>query len=726
MQTEVTQFYEDLSTIYLAADRRREDRAREFRTKLEKVLKVIVNTDAPLLELCNQYYQFHGQRGLKDLTHTLRKSLNDIVHGSVDSINQDELDTIYQDLIRSIHSGTRIIPPVNVLRTINMHSDSILDELNERQKAAVLLVNPIVFVNAGPGTGKTHLIVHKIYHTVIHAQGEEAIVALSYTNAAANELQTKIFRNSLFDKGKKYTMASGTIHSYLYRTLREFALFANSDAFNFILLDEEEFEFFAEEAMNTLQVSCTKKEVVDFFMGKPVNTLDESIMSSLKDYKTKFKVISFRDLHTIFLRELNTNNVFAAWYKSKVTLLVVDEAQDLTAMDFKLFELIIAHTACKVFLVGDPRQSIFRFNDGSYAHLQAFLSNYPNQWAEAVLDQSYRCPKSVFDKANNLSFLDCVNYPMHSEKDATYDEIQYFEHTNEEAAFITQKIHELKNFRDIAVISPSLKSLITLARLLNDQQIPFKATGGRHYLKKHIRFCFHLLNVLRDASNAYSWKFLYNRLSPANQRGETDVYYSNEVLKYLSGTEIKRAFSGTNEKTMSTPLILTYLLSEQDTALFAAYFRMEAAAWRTDIEALISMANESDSTNDFQMKFSLGRERFARFFDKDFDVESVCEDLSNAVTLSTIHSAKGLQWKHVIIPGLAEGLLPNPYFCEPRSKPQEEWRLLYNDERKKLYVALTRAELSLLITVPRSYSNQGGTWECRQSRFLEEMGVSSF
>lgn len=141
----------------------------------------------------------------------------------------------------------------------------------------------------------------------------------------------------------------------------------------------------------------------------------------------------------------------------------------------------------------------------------------------------------------------------------------------------------------------------------------------------------------------------------------------------------------------------------------------------SDIEKLINISRSSLTNEDFLTTFALNKDPFKIFYKKDLEIESLIDDPNNAITLSTIHSAKGLEWKNVIIPGLADGIFPNPYFCEVQNNPQKT-QSNYNDDFKKLYVAMSRTEENLVITYPLAYDNKyGRTFRVYKSRFLNKI-----
>jgi DNA helicase-2/ATP-dependent DNA helicase PcrA len=142
-----------------------------------------------------------------------------------------------------------------------------------------------------------------------------------------------------------------------------------------------------------------------------------------------------------------------------------------------------------------------------------------------------------------------------------------------------------------------------------------------------------------------------------------------------------------------------------------------------DIQKLMNIAQSYIKIDSFLNAVALNKDKFRTFYKKDLEIESLNKTSKDAVTLSTIHSAKGLVWRNVIIPGLSDGLFPNPFFCEFPQDP-EKTRNKYNENLKTLYVAITRSSKRLILIYPLGYDNQyGKTFNVNKSRFLKKIGL---
>lgn len=724
MNDEITKFYNDITDIYCDTKRMPIDKTRAFRPQFESFIEYFTNSTGTLNDLLKDFYKIHQLKVVNDLSHTLKNRLNVLTHEKDIISSPDEIKLFYESLIRIIYIATKVAPPKRTLQFLNIDQDQLLNQLNKNQKLAVLENKRIVFVNAGPGTGKTHLLVNKIYHYINNSDSIENIVALSYTNTSALELQYRLSEKVFYSVYKDYNILSGTIHSFALKTLRSYAKIIHSTDYDYTILDEDEIDFFAEEIRLILGeqyrtediLTILKSDLQDSFIPKP-------LIDKVNTIKKKYKFIGFRDILLNFQNEIQNNPDFVEWLKSQITFILVDEAQDLTKLEYDILDLLIEKTDIKLFLVGDPRQNIFGFNGGSYKHLDAFLNKYKSLYSEMVLDISYRCPKEILEKLNKFEFRDCTNYPIDSQKKGDIKIIE-FHNKRDESIGIIDLVKQIDDNKNTAILFTSLKYFDLIAKELNNAKIPFVSVGGRRYLKKYIRLIFHFLNLINNNSNVFSWKYIVKHFA-------LDIKSNNEVI---SSSEMYRSFRNqvTNpeiteeqiEKLFAVKLPIdgiSLIFQIFGDLIYRSNKNYDAAEIKTDIDNLINISKASLTIDDFLTSFALNKELFKIFYKKDLEIQSEINDPNNAITLSTIHSAKGLEWKNVIITGLSDGIFPNPYFCEVQDNP-EKTQNNYNDDFKKLYVAMSRAVKNLILTYPLKYDNQyGRTFRVYKSRFLKKI-----
>ena len=503
MQEVINKFYTDITDIYCDSVRNPVDKAFAFRQEFEQFIKYYANSNGNLNEMLKDFYKIHQLKEVNDISHVLKNKLNKIAHKEY-LPDQEDIKLYFETLIRIIYIGTKIKPPQRTIHFLDTQKSHLLDKLNEKQRLAVLENKRIVFVNAGPGTGKTHLLVNKIFHQIISSDSIENIVALSYTNTSALELQVRLSEKVFYSDYKEHNIFSGTIHSFAFKSLRSFAKTINSKDFDYTILDEDEIEFFAEEIAIMLGVSFGSSQILSILKSNLTDSfIPKELIEKVSVIKEKYRLIGFKDILLNFQKEIKSNPDFVTWLKSKVSFILVDEAQDLTKLEYDILELLIEKSEIKLFLVGDPRQNIFGFNGGSFEHLDDFLKRHDNISTEMVLDISYRCPNIVFQNLNKFQFIDCKNYPINSEKSGSFT-IKEFNHKLQESQGIIEIIKGINDNQNTAILFTSLKYFDILAQDLNNSKIPFKSVGGRSFLKKYIRLTLHFISLINDNSNVFS------------------------------------------------------------------------------------------------------------------------------------------------------------------------------------------------------------------------------
>ena len=580
--------------------------------------------------------------------------------------------------------------------------DGYLAGLNEQQLDAVLCPADIVFVSAGPGTGKTHMLTSKLVHTVMSSDRPQSIVALSYTNSAAQQLGDRFNRNLPESGiGREYSIFNGTIHAYCYRMIRSYY-----EEFNHIILDDEELWELAEEIRSNMKNPVSSEKIVSC-LRSDLRNVPQDLYDVICQIKEALQVISIQDILVIFLNALETDGDFQSWIRDKVTVIAVDEAQDLTELNYLILDRMISIIpSLKVFLVGDPRQNIFEFNGGSYRNLHDFLSRHPDHQLK-TLTITYRCAKVIVDYVNTFRFSDCGNdqlLPIKEESGSLQIERAFSE--EEEAGRVIKEVVKAGALINSAVICNNLKYLKVLTDLLIERGIPYKVLGGRKLLKKHIRYLNHVLRIV-DSENAYSIRKVaqYAGINiTENGRKKKSLFFASDLgIKIQSLRDIAPSspFEGIAQIAISD-----IVSTPKDTKEMAE-----------DYMAFLSMAGDFHTVSEYLTAFATDRELFSQFYETDYDECPFPTD-KDYLTLSTIHSAKGLEWENVFIMGLCEGNFPNPFFC--KAKTPEEEQDFFNNEWKKMYVASTRAKANLRLTYSSTITRKGYRFSKAPSRFINK------
>ena len=553
--------------------------------------------------------------------------------------------------------------------------------LNEQQISAVQCRENIVYVNAGAGSGKTLLLVAKMIDYIMSTDTPQRIVALSYTNTAARQIGERFYRQiEQSGVSADYTFFNGTIHSFCFRMMKSY-----SDQmglpFEYTILDDEELSELKDELRTELHDTI-----------------------SIDQYKSKLKVISVEDILALYLKMLGDDTSFQEWMRSQVTVMAIDEAQDLSAANYEILdELLRVIPNLRLFLVGDPRQNIFEFNGGSYKHLDSFLSKHTHKTRNLTI--TYRFGQEIADYVNTFQFKDFQNHPLQSyTHSASSVSVQRAATEQEEAQIVISKVMENESLSSQAVLCNNLKYLDTLISELKQEKIPYKVFGGRKLVKRHIRFLNHILRIL-DNENPYSIRKIAQYAGidiMEDGKKRKSKFFASELGQLIlsvrddcAAVEFPRLIYCVIERIMRDPF--------------------DDESTKQDYDEILSLSMQFQTIADYLMAFASDKETFAAFYRKDYEDCDVKED-GEYLTLSTIHSAKGLEWDTVYVMGLCEGNFPNPYFCKDMSDAQKEE--FFNNEWKRMYVAATRARKHLYLSYSTSIRRKGYSFNKSASRFI--------
>ena len=239
---------------------------------------------------------------------------------------------------------------------------------------------------------------------------------------------------------------------------------------------------------------------------------------------------------------------------------------------------------------------------------------------------------------------------------------------------------------------------------LKKEQIPYRVFGGRKTVKRHIRFLNHILRIL-DNENPYS-------ISKVAQYAGIDImedgrkrksrFFASELGQLV--LSIREDCADADFQTLTACVIERIMRDPHDDK-----------AIEQDYDNLLLLSRQYHTIADYLMAFASDKETFAAFYRKDYEDCDIPSD-GDFLTVSTIHSAKGLEWDHVFVMGLCEGNFPNPYFC--KDKTEEEQQEFFNNEWKKMYVAATRARQSLVLTHASIIKRKGFSFVKSPSRFI--------
>ena len=634
-----------------------------------------------------------------------------------------------------------------------------LKGLNERQLEAVKATEGKVRIIAGAGSGKTRVLAYR-YAYLIDELGIDPgnILCLTFTNKAAMEMRNRI--NGLIGSDHASDFIC-TIHSFCVKFLRE-EIFRLGYPKTFQILDEEDMKAIAKEAHEEHGVD-RKESTVERFLKRFYKIKSQSgtgyvsgfllpesplvLNSDTKRYITnnceekteqlfvstllrqrKYLSLDFEDLIYFTLYILQTFPDVKARWQRKMNYVMVDEVQDCNARDWEIYETL-SQMHGNLFLVGDPDQTIYEWRG---AYLEKFVGWSPN--TDVIMAQNYRSTSTILDAANSI----IENNDMRIKKDlftsnSKGDKIIHYHGKDErdEADWMSYKIMCMKDdgakFDEFAVLVRSSYQTRAIEQSFMRNKINYVIWGGvRFFERKEIKDALSYLRLVAFDDDL-SFKRIVN--VPSRKIGNKSVEliskYAAEngcsLFEALRKQSATRAFSKepvrkfielidtarTLSESMSISNLLEYILS--NSGLNELYRTDEEEERLENLNELIQSIKiyEEDHKED-EINLMTYLQEVALYTNLDYAKSK------NHVKVMTIHQSKGLEFPYVFISGLSDGIMPNKRSVRERKKSGME------EERRLMYVAVTRAERKLFLTESEGYSAQGG-FNKVPSRFIREI-----
>ncbi|MCL2184994.1 MAG: UvrD-helicase domain-containing protein [Treponema sp.] len=652
-----------------------------------------------------------------------------------------------------------------------------IDALNEPQLKAVRSINGPVLIIAGAGSGKTRVITYRIAHMLEKGIPQSAILALTFTNKAAREMQTRV--KELTEK-KLQSLTVSTFHAFGLEIIRD-----NHEVLgyrrNFSVYDETDKISLIKESLRECKLANQKIDLYELnqFFSKIKTGLadwkDNSIPFDLEnvynEYQSALKIfnaVDFDDLLTIPLELLQTNDEILQKYRQKFKYIMVDEFQDTSLIQYKLMKLLAGGENANCCVVGDDDQSIYSWRGANYENILKFEKDFPSL-IEIKLEQNYRSTSTILDAANGV-----ISHNKSRKRKNLWSPkeggkpIELFlpENETDEAEFIANQISLLKimedyNYHHFGVLTRTNSLSRNIEEAFLAENIPYRVSGGTSFFqRKEIKDIISYLRVIANPDDDISLIRIIN--TPRRGIGKTTIAMLSEITKknhislWASITRVNYArsqgqlfqdakamteleeFSAMIEKmrclflerrsideddkektirSWSLSQCVNKLIDEID---YWSYLVMEhnkdekKARWKySNIEYFIRMIQNWESDPDNLDAGLYAWLNRISLITRD-DGE---DDKEGKVNLMTIHSAKGLEFPVVFIAGAEDGLIPH----EKSLDENEEDSGSIEEERRLFYVAITRAQEKLYITSCKKRRKLQNTVECSPSPFLNEI-----
>ena len=616
-----------------------------------------------------------------------------------------------------------------------------LEELNERQREAVLYNDGPLLIIAGAGAGKTKTLTTKIAYLIEKKNvAPENILAITFTNKAAKEMKDRLFKT--IGQTAKYLEVS-TFHSFGLKLLRE-----NYDALgydkNFVIMDSDDSltvvkkiikdigydpKIYNPRAIRNKISSCknemTTPEAYERYAASDFEKVVQEVYAKYEKKLQRNNSVDFDDLLLLPIELFKNNPDILNKYQNLYQYILIDEYQDTNEAQYILTKMLSAKNR-KITCVGDDSQSIYSFRGANYKNILNFEKDYKDA-KTILLEQNYRSTSNILDAANQV----IKNNKMRKDKNlwtsrGIGEKIKYYRAYNErdEAQYVIRKIKELTNrnveYKDIAVLYRTNAQSRVLEEEMLKENLPYRVIGSFYfYSRKEIKDLIAYLRLIHNSKDNVSLLRVIN----TPKRGIGLKTIENLTIQAdAMGVSIYEAISSGKElefknlieklKEMSKDLTLTELI---DKVLDASGMKKELEDEKT-LEAEVRLENLEEFksiTKTFEEREGLiSLEDFLLEISLISDVEEYKDD-PNRISLMTVHSVKGLEFDHVFVVGMEEGIFPHINSLMDNSELEEERRLCY--------VAITRAKDDLHLVNARRRTLFGKEQINPVSRFLGEI-----
>ncbi len=612
----------------------------------------------------------------------------------------------------------------------------VLEGLNAAQKEAAETLSGPVLILAGAGSGKTKTLTHRIANLIANGVPPYEILALTFTNKAAREMRERLAK--LLDRENSFSFMPwmGTFHAICVRMLRIEAENVGLSK-NFVIYDTDDRLALIKRAMKELKINDknVKPKACEAAISRAKNegeSPDEmlerayypnqkqiaEVYERYEDLRMKADAVDFDDLLVYVARLLRTRTDIRAKWRAKFKHILIDEYQDTNHIQYEMVKMLV-NDERNICCVGDDWQSIYSWRGADYTNILNFERDFPG--AKVVkLEQNYRSTQNILDAAQKV----ITKNTQRSDKVLFTElgkgapiEIHEARDEQDEARYVATMIRQSgRPLTDFAVLYRTNAQSQAFEKALMDYRIPYKLVGGvRFYDRKEIKDMVAYLHLVVNSQDVVAFERVIN--VPTRGIGEvskqkilagevnlltTKVRHAYEKFAKILAELRDKATAG-----VGPAEIIEELLREID---YRGYVndgdKLKAEERNENLTALVGQAGAYATLDEFLADAAL----------MSSADESVGE---NAVTLMTLHAAKGLEFPVVFLVGMEEGLLPHVRSTDESAEDVEE-------ERRLAYVGMTRAMKELFLTYAQSRFVYGGRNYNFPSRFLNDLGFNPY
>lgn len=621
------------------------------------------------------------------------------------------------------------------------------EELNSEQYEVVMHDEGPALVLAGAGAGKTRAITYRVARLIENGVNPNNILLLTFTKKASNEMLDRA--SKILDERCK-SISGGTYHSFASHILRKYGSHIGVNN-KFTVLDSSDCDELIAIAVEKLGLNSKGKlfpkpatlrnifsSVVN--IDKSIETVirekydtykDESLnikfcLAKYTELKANGNMLDYDDLLVKLEALLRDVPHVRELLSNQFKYIMVDEYQDSNAIQSRILKLL-CHNHKNIMVVGDEQQSIYKFRGAKFENIMDF----PNQYEGCktyLITENYRSTQGILNLANAITSNATEKFPKQlftSSKDLSKPTLVNVNDSTDEAYYIISEITNKVNkgecsLNDIAILCRNAYNSAEIEMMLNHAKIPFKKVGGIKFLEQaHIRDYIAFLRILNNEKDVLAWMRVLKLIEGLGTKGAEKIaslieMYSLDGLtdtslsrhKYFAKLGVLRDFLEEVKKLEFHDQIGTIYEKYYKYRLIENY-KDEAEKRGEDFPSMLSLCSKYKDLDSLLSALVLED-------DIQSNAEKNEEENKDVLTLSTMHSSKGLEWGIVFILSCVEGVLPSGFSFEDDE---------IEEERRLFYVAVTRAKKELHIMSPKFIRKYKGTVSAKESRFLKEFGV---
>ncbi len=624
-----------------------------------------------------------------------------------------------------------------------------LSKLNQKQYEACVDTEGPSLIIAGAGSGKTRVLTNRIAYMINECGiNPHNILAITFTNKAAREMNERLVQ-TIGEDAKSVTCK--TFHSFSALLLRREIEILPGRKRTFQIVDDDESEALIRESMNELNYDTKlikpKTMATDISLIKSeINTFDsysdyvrEKIEATMNRYNEKLlknNLLDFDDLLRLVLEVFRREPSILDKYQERYKYILVDEFQDSSNIQYE-FVSMLGEKYQNVFIVGDEDQSIYSFRGANIENIKKFMKEFKG-YHQHILDQNYRSAPEILEVSNKL-----IEHNQKRIKKSLWTDrekgdgvkLKFFDGDKTEARFISTTIDNAVSsgkykYQDFAILYRNNYLSRNFENELIDKRIPYRVYSGlSFYKRKEVKDMLGYLRLVLDTNDFFSFQRVIK--SPSRGIGDTTIkkienlFLESGSLKYAlenvqvspSHKDILNTFMITIEtlrNSFESMSLNDFIMSVYEKCGYKQYIdeiedEDERESRKENIDELFTAISEVEVIGSVEDTLSEFLQNVSLLTDSDLE-----SDNPNHVALITMHSAKGLEYPNVFAVALEDDIIPGMRALEAND---------VEEERRLLYVCLTRAKDNLYISCATSRFKFGQTINAKPSRFLKELGI---